>query len=363
MTGEIVVKIFKIIMVTLFIHVIYCLSCSAVDQAFEEKRVAITKAFKVAFDISLPDQFEPLTGGFSSPGIYRVLINGKPYVLRLSHPKRTLKDEQRTISCVKISAKMGLSPKLYYASAEDGIVIMDYIEPKLLSWKELTDPKNLKELALTLKKLHGGPRFPEFVTVFDVRRMFERMLGNHKPKLLEELSAPLAEIETLLRENKVGCPCHNDLKLGNLLFDGKQFWLVDWEGASQGNPFFDIATVITFFAMTADQEDSFLESYFGKKPIESQRSQLDLMKQVVLSYYGTAYLMVAKNRYQLPPVLQDIADLPDSELFIRNHIRNSSSSISSRNIQELSMVLLNQAFKNTKAMGLLFGKNPCEHKP
>lgn len=348
MTGEIVVKLLKIIIAALFIHVINQLSCSAVDQAFEEKRVAITKAFKIAFDTSLPDQFVPLTGGFSSPGIYRALINGKPYVLRLSHPKRTFKDEQRTISCIELSAKMRLSPKLYYASAEDGIVIMDYIEPKLLSWKELTDHKILKELALTLQKLHGGCQFPEFVTVFDVRRMFERALGDHKPKFLEELDASLAGIEALLKDNKVECPCHNDLKLDNLLFDGKQFWLVDWEGASQGNPLFDIATVITFFAMTRDQENYFLESYFGKKPTGSQRSQLDLMQQVVLSYYGTAYLMVAKTRYQLPPPSQDNSALLDAELFIRNHIGNSSSSISSENIQEFGIVLLNQAFKNTR---------------
>jgi thiamine kinase-like enzyme len=351
MTGKIVMKLFKIIIVILFIHVINGFSCPAVDQAFEEKRVAITKAFKVAFDVSLPDKFEPLAGGFSSPGIYRVLINGKSYVLRLSHPKRTLKDEQRTISCIEISSKMGLSPKLYYASAEDGIVIMDYIEPKLLSWKELTVPKNLKQLALTLQKLHVGPRFPEFVTVFDVKRMFERVLGNHKPKLLEELDASLAEIETLLRKNKVGHPCHNDLKLDNLLFDGKQFWLVDWEGASQGNPFFDIATVITFLAMNADQEDYFLESYFGKKPTDFQRSQLGFMKQVVLSYYGTAYLMIAKIRYQLPPASQDNLALPDAALFIRNHIKNSSSSISSENIQKFGIVLLNQAFNNIRSMG------------
>ena len=335
--------------VLLILYVLTCFNCYAVDKAFEDKREAITKAFRIAFNIPLPNQFQPLIGGFSSPGIYKVVINKKPYVLRLSHPKRTLKSEQRTISCIRLGMELGLSPKAYYTSAEDGIVIMDYIEPKLLSWKELTEHNNLKELALTVKKLHGGPKFPESITIFDARRSFERMLGEDKPKFLEELSASLDKIEASLKESKIDdCPCHHDLKLDNLLFDGKQFWLVDFEAAAQGNFLFDIATVITFLAMTGAQEEFFLEAYFGRIPTDTQRFQLELMKQVVLSYYGTAYLLVAKIRYQQSLAPQNLSDLPVAQFFLKNHIKKSSSSISPHNIQEFGMVLLNQAYKNTK---------------
>ncbi|MBX9804331.1 MAG: hypothetical protein K2Y18_01110 [Alphaproteobacteria bacterium] len=100
--------------------------------------------------------------------------------------------------------------------------------------------------------------------------------------------------------------------------------------------------------MSGNQEDFFLERYFGKKPTDDQRLQLDLMKQVVLSYYGTAYLMVAKIGLHLPPASQDIQSLPEAALFLRNYIQNSSSSASSKNIQEFGLVLLNQAQKNAK---------------
>ncbi|MBM3632660.1 MAG: hypothetical protein FJX03_02995 [Alphaproteobacteria bacterium] len=343
-------RVFRNFSILLNIYVLACFNCYGVDKAFEDKRVAITKAFRKAFDVSLPNEFQPLTGGLSSPGIYKVVINKTPYVLRLSHPKRKLGDEQRTMSCIRLGADTGLSPKIYYTSAEDGIIIMDYIKQKLLNWEELTHSNHLKALAATLRKLHAGPKFPEFVTVFEVRRSFERMLGEDRPEFLEELSVSLDKIESSLKEFKIDeCPCHHDLRFDNLLLDGEKFWIVDWEAAAQGNFLFDIATVIIFMAITATQEDLFLETYFGQSPTDVQRLQLELMKQFVLSYYGTAYLMVAKTRYQLSPARQDISTLPDAQLFLRNHIRNSSSSISPQNIQEFGLVLLYQAFKNARA--------------
>lgn len=350
-TGKIIMRVFRNVSILLIYFSFTFFNCYAVDKAFDDKKEAITKAFRIAFDVSLPNEFQPLVGGFSSPGIYKVGIEEKLYVLRLSHPKRKLNDEQRTMSCVQLSAELGISPTTYYASPEDGIVLMDYIEQKLLSWEEMTDHNNLKELAVTVRKLHNGPKFPESVTIFDARRSFERMLGDDKPKFLEELSTELDKIEMTLNEGKIeGRPCHHDLKIDNLLFDGKRFWLVDFEAAAQGNFLFDIATVITFMAMTTAQEGFFLEAYFGQKATNDQCDQLNLMKQIVLSYYGTAYLMVAKIRYQLPPASQDISTLQDAQLFLRSHIRNSSPSISPQNIQEFGLVLLNQALKNTKAM-------------
>jgi thiamine kinase-like enzyme len=341
-------KLFRIIIFILLALTPYA-GASALEKTLEEKREALTRAFKTALDAPLPERFQLLPGGYSSPGIYKVDVNDKPYVIRLSHPGWKPQEEQRAMSCIKISAERKLSPKVYYASSEDGIVIMDYIDPKLLSWEELTDPNHLTMLALTVKKIHEGPKFPESISIFDVRRSFERMLGNDKPNWLDELSAELAKIEGILKEDKVDVrPCHHDLKLDNFLFDGKQFWVVDWEAACQGNSLFDLETIIIFMALNDTQEGFFLKSYFGQKPNDTQRYHLKLMKQVVLCYYGTAYLMVAKIRYQQPPFARDHSKLPDAEVFLRGQIKRPSSSMAPENIQEFGIVLLNQVFKNIK---------------
>lgn len=334
----------------LFILVIISFAAQALDKTLEEKKEALTKAFEIALEVPLPEHFESLPGGFSSPGIYKVGVNEKTYVVRLSHPKRKLQDEQRTMSCLVLCSERQIAPKVQYASAENGLVIMDYIKPKQLSWEELTDAGVLKELAFVIKTLHTGPNFPKFLSVFDVRRSFERMLGENKSPLLYELSIELLKIEKILNDSEIAsCPCHHDLKIDNLLFDGKKFWLVDWEAACQGNYLFDLATIITFMAMTIAQEDLFLEAYFGECPSSTIRYQLYLMKQVVLAYYGTAYLMVLKLRYQFSPVAEDFSTLPEAQPFIRDHIKNLTSSISEENIQQFGLVLLNQALKNIKA--------------
>ena len=340
-------KLFKRILFPVILITPLCVK--ALDKPLEDKRETLIIGFRVAFEAQLPERFESLPGGFSSPGIYKVTINEKPYVVRLSHPNRNVQDEQRSITCLALSSEKQVSPKVHYASAEGGLVIMDYIEPKQLSWEKLTETNNLMALALAIKKLHQGPKFPKFLSIFDMRRSFERMLGEDKPMFLDEISVKLTRIEELLKKCEIDAsPCHHDLKLDNLIFDGMKFWVVDWEAACQGNILFDLATAITFMAMTTIQEGFFLKAYFGQLPSDGLHHHLDLAKQVVLSYYGTAYLMVAKMRYQQPPVTEDLSNVPEAQPFIRSHIKNSRSSISSENIQQFGVVFLKQALKNIK---------------
>jgi len=46
---------------------------------------------------------------------------------------------------MKTSAHRGISPKIYYADSNEGIVIMEYIDVQKTSLKEITQPKNLQK--------------------------------------------------------------------------------------------------------------------------------------------------------------------------------------------------------------------------
>jgi thiamine kinase-like enzyme len=318
------------------------------EQHLPSENLVVSRALNKTFGTSLPQKFQPLTGGFSSPGIYKFWVDKKPYVLRLSHPNRNVADEERTLTCMSISDKRRLAPKIRYASIQDRIVIMDFIKSESLV-EERFPSKLLVDLALTVRKLHKGPSFPKFLSVFSVRKKFEKSLESYKSNLIELVSSELAKIETILEKQKISCPTHNDLKPENILFDGKKFWFVDWEASCQGDPYFDLATVIVFYNLNAEQENLFLKTYFGEYPTSRQRTKLYMMKQEVLGYYGMAYLMVSKIKKTPPLSPEEIEKLPTLKEYLKNKFLREAPKLSYEELQKFGWVLLKEVFINTKS--------------
>ena len=337
------------ILILLFSVLLFQDSLSWSHDLLPEKNSIILKALQKAFGTISPERLQQLPGGFSSPGIYKFMIHKNPYVLRLSHPNRSLADEERTVFCMSLSAKRGLAPTIRYVSIQDRIVIMDFIQSKPLA-KEEFSPKLLMDLALTVRKLHKGPAFPEFLSIFSVRKKFEGHLKSYKSNLIELASCELAKIEELLEKEKIRCPTHNDLKPENILFDGKKFWFIDWEASCHGNPYFDLATVIIFYEFDKEQENLFLKTYFGELPTDHQKARVHVMKQVVLGYYGTAYLMVSKIR-KIPPLSpQEIEKLPILKDYFKDRGLKKNSETPYQELQKLGWILLKEVLINTKSV-------------
>jgi thiamine kinase-like enzyme len=56
-------------------------------------------------------------------------------------------------------------------------------------------------------------------------------------------------------------PCHNDLLNANFIDDGVRLWLVDWEYAGMGDPFFDLGNFAVNHELTEESERALLSAY------------------------------------------------------------------------------------------------------
>ena len=56
-------------------------------------------------------------------------------------------------------------------------------------------------------------------------------------------------------------PCHNDLLSANFIVDGDRLWIVDWEYAGMGDPFFDLGNFAVNHELDADGEQTLLDAY------------------------------------------------------------------------------------------------------
>lgn len=277
----------------------------------------VQTALQTAFHTTTVDSIELLAGGLSSALVYKIVIAGKPYVLRLLMEIDALRDPARQFLCMQHAAAAGIAPAVHYANVEQALAITDFIATQPLS-KALASPEErLHLLAHTVKAIHALPRFPHLVNFLDgVDRFIERF---HTLALLpvsataEHFSA-YAEIQRIYpRHDPDLVASHNDLNPNNMLFDGQQIWIIDWEAAFRNDRYVDLAIAARPFVTNEAQETVYLQAYFGDTPTAYQRARYFLMQQVCHLYY--AMIMMQMAAAQKPAGVIAEPDMNTSRLY------------------------------------------------
>lgn len=256
----------------------------------EAHRAAVARALNAAFGTSELDGARPLGGGLSGAQIFRIRVGGIAYLLRIEAARDAFRDPVRGYACMQIAADGLLAPRVRYASAEDGVAILDFIEERSLTLDYPGDREALiVEVAQGVRALHAGPPFPPLVDYLDgmdaLVAQFQAR-GLVAPAAMEEL----LDLYGVLRAGYRTAPgdlvaSHNDLNPRNMLYDGARLWFVDWESAFLADRFVDLACIANLFAHTPAQETLLLRAYFGQVD-EAHRARLYVMRQVNHLFYG-----------------------------------------------------------------------------
>lgn len=171
------------------------------------------------------------------------------YALRLADSRSTSDlaiDRSFEVRAARLAADNGFGPPILFGEESTGHLITKLIKGKA-RWEQndFKDPANLDRLAGVLNRQHRLTAPPGGLTVF--RRIYRlldraRELDLDLPSTLPRLRERMAEIERESTTQAYGLN-HNDLWANNLLDDGTDLWLIDWEFAGPGDGFYDLATV------------------------------------------------------------------------------------------------------------------------
>ena len=113
--------------------------------------------------------------------------------------------------------------------------------------------------------------------VFRGRVNLRELLSNHFALLnksdQQRLGSRLRQAERVLQlletRDETYVASHNDLELGNLLFDNRQLWLIDWEYSAMASPYWDLATLCNAANLDLPQSRRLLQIYCsGSLPME-----------------------------------------------------------------------------------------------
>lgn len=260
----------------------------------EVKLEAVESALRATFNTAIVDSVEQLTGGLSASVVYKIVVHGKPYILKIILKPDAFNDPIRHYTCINLAAQAGVAPFVYYAT-EDGVSITDFIEAKPLP-KPLT-PEHLIELAGIVRLIHSVSNFPPLVNYLDGIDGFIQHFKSSKllpEQATQEHFKYYAEIQKVYpRHDRDRVPSHNDLHPRNLLFDGQRIWVVDWEAAFQNDRYVDLAIAANYFVKTESQEEIYLKAYFGDSLDDYKRARFFLMRQVCLMFYAMSFMRFA----------------------------------------------------------------------
>ncbi|OKH53764.1 hypothetical protein NIES2101_09945 [Calothrix sp. HK-06] len=317
----------------------------------EAKITAVEKALQTAFNTTIIENIELLTGGLSGAIVYKIIVGGKPYALRLIMRIDPLNDPVRQYTCMNIAAEAGIAPYVYYSSVENALSITDFIDAKPLFGYSIVSDELLLKLVETIRAIHSTKLFPKLVNFLDGVDGFIaefKASGLLSERATEEHFSYYSQIQEVYpRYDTDLVSSHNDL-MKNILFDGKKVWVIDWEVAFQNDRYVDLATVANNFISTEAREEMFLKAYFGDSLDEYKRARFFLMQQVCHMFYAMIFMKFALKLQPKNSVCVLSMDTPRLREFYRQVGAREISLMSYEGQLLFGKVILNEILHNMK---------------
>ncbi|NIG55653.1 phosphotransferase [Chitinophaga sp. Cy-1792] len=258
-----------------------------------DRATAVNAALEKAFGSAVVSESVLLTGGLSAAAVYKIMVDDRPYVMKLAIPGNHTTEV--SFERIALAAKAGIAPSLHYINPEEGIIISGFVDSKPV--RHIFGGTTLAEkLAEAVKKIHA---IPYTVPGDDMKVTIDQIVEGFRQNKM--LTGPIPdECLALYEKAKRAYPwqdadkvfSHNDLNPSNILCDGANIWIIDFDTAFLNDRYIDLAGVANFFIYSPEQEAVFLETYFGVVT-PYQTARFYVMRQISRIIYSLMMLQLA----------------------------------------------------------------------
>ena len=200
---------------------------------------------------------EPLGGGITNRN-FKVGAGGQEFVLRIGGTDTELLGIDRTAehAASRIAAELGLGPEVVAFLEPEGYLVTRFVDGEV-------GKVDVEQVGAALRLLHGGPALPGRFDSFRVVETYRDTAREHGVAVPSAYDAA-KELADRIEQRRSGAslrPCHNDLLNANFIDDGVHLWLVDWEYAGMGDPFFDLGNFAVNHELAEEGENALLAAY------------------------------------------------------------------------------------------------------
>ncbi|MBL9169205.1 MAG: phosphotransferase [Verrucomicrobiales bacterium] len=226
----------------------------------------------------------PIQAGITNRN-FKVEIDGEAFVVRIpgvdTHLLGIDRAVEHAMACAAAAA--GAGPEVFAYLPDSQILITRFVAGVGITEEELQNEPRLTAVVRSLKRIHSCPAlaagFPVFRVVQDYLKVAMRRGADPSPEMIKLAKLGVRIEEALNRNAVTKCPCHNDLLNANLLREGDHIWVVDYEYAGMGDPFFDLGNLSINNGFGPETDETLLRCYFSAVT-NAHRARLQLMKIV-----------------------------------------------------------------------------------
>jgi thiamine kinase-like enzyme len=202
-------------------------------------------------------RLEPLGGGITNRN-FKVTVGGEAFVLRIGGKDTELLgiDRDAEHAASRIAADLGLAPEVVGFVEPEGYLVTRFVDGEV-------GRVDVERVGRALARLHAGPAFParfDSFRVVEVYRTTALERGVAVPASYERAK----EVADAIERRRAGValrPCHNDLLNANFIAEDGRSWIVDWEYAGMGDPFFDLGNFAVNHSLDEDGDRRLLRAY------------------------------------------------------------------------------------------------------
>jgi thiamine kinase-like enzyme len=218
-----------------------------------------------------PYDVEELAGGLTNVNL-KVTYPGGVCVVRVAQPGSEVlaidHDHEHHNSVAAAKAGVGAPVLDYLPGAKPaGLLVVEYIDGRTFTDDDLRGGRHVDRVAAALRKLHAGPRFSSEFDMFAIQPSYLEVVKERGFRLPDRYLEFEPQVERIRRAFAVReeptVPCNNDLLAGNLIDDGEQIWLIDYEYSGNNEATFEVGNLWSEAGLTPEQLDELMAAYDG----------------------------------------------------------------------------------------------------
>jgi thiamine kinase-like enzyme len=181
----------------------------------------------------------------------------------------------------RAAADAGVGPPVVAFLPEAGCLVTRFVGGAPVPVEDLESERVIGAVVRSVRTIHACPPFPSSFPVFRIVEDYAELAGGRGvqvPAEYDEAHDLAGRIEAAVGAAPLPeRPCHNDLLNANFLREDDHVWVLDYEYAGMGDPFFDLANLSINNGMSGDAQEMVLRAYFGEVT-DGHRARLGLMR-------------------------------------------------------------------------------------
>jgi thiamine kinase-like enzyme len=251
---------------------------------------------------------EPLGEGTSNTNV-RVDVRGESFVVRFFGSSESVLgvDRDAEVEAARAAAAAGVGPEVIAYVPEHGCLVTRYVTGRRVTSADFGNSDVLAATVGAIRAFHACPPLRASFSVFRTTERYLRLAddrGVEIPKAFVEAREIADRIEAAMESRPVEPqPCHNELMGENLLWDGHRIWIVDYEFAGMGDPWFDLGDLAAANDLPPATQERLLRLYLVKVT-DADRARIALMT-IMSDLREAAWALVQQA---ISPLTVDFAD-------------------------------------------------------